>query len=48
MHLDQCERLCAIAGGIRFEVELAEHAADHFGGYAVVFGDQDSEIFWHG
>ncbi|KWV86668.1 hypothetical protein PFLmoz3_03752 [Pseudomonas fluorescens] len=42
------QRFFAVAGGVRVEIELAEHAANHFGGNAVVFGYQDAEIAGHG
>ncbi|MNE80057.1 hypothetical protein D3C80_1765990 [compost metagenome] len=34
----------AIAGGVRLQVELAQHAADDLGRNAVVFRDQNTEI----
>ncbi|MNF49210.1 hypothetical protein D3C84_304750 [compost metagenome] len=47
LRLHRVEGFLAIAGGIRLQVELAEHAADHLGRNAVVFGDQDAEIARH-
>ncbi len=42
------QRFFAVAGGVRVEVELAQHAANHFGGDAVVFSHQDAEVAGHG
>ena len=38
------EGFFAIAGGVRLQVELAQHAADDLGRDAVVFGHQNAEI----
>ncbi|VTQ92623.1 Uncharacterised protein [Pseudomonas aeruginosa] len=42
--LHRAERLLAVAGGVRLEVELVQHAADDLGGDAVVLGDEDPEV----
>ncbi len=38
----------AVAGGVGLQVELAEHAANHLGGDAVVLRHQDPEVTRHG
>ena len=44
LSLDRLQRFLAVAGGIRLQVELVQHAADDLGGNAVVLGNQDAEV----
>ena len=44
LRLDRLQRLFAVAGGVRLQVEFVQHAADDLGGNTVVLGDQDAEV----